>query len=413
MNYLGITPFFYGNDNLTWETTTGYDVGLNLEFFDKRISIEAVAYEKNTRDFLLGVRLPNSAGYPNGANTQYQNVGRLSNAGFEFTLSTQILAKKTFNWTTDFNISFNRSRVEEFYNGLESIQTGWGLTGNATAWLTKIGGPISQFYGYKWGGVYQLNEFDRLPNGTFALKSGIPTYSSAVQPGDPKYQDINGNGVVDANDQTTLGSPLPIHIGGFTNNLTYKNWSLNVFFQWSYGNKILNANRIVFESTGGYSLNFNQFASYADRWTPSNPTNEIPRARFNLRGDVGSTNPRPSSRVIEDGSFVRLKTVSLGYNLPSAWLRKVRINSVRLYASAQNLFTWTRYTGIDPEVSTFRANNPANSPFGGSNVGSSGVGGAGYTFIQPSSGYTALAGGYDYTPYPRALSVVVGANINF
>lgn len=413
INYLGITPFFYGNNDLTWETTTGFDLGLNLEFFNKRLTFEGVIYQKNTRNFLLGVRLPNSAGYPNGANTQYQNVGRLSNSGAEFTLSAQIIAKKNFSWTSDFNISFNRSKIIEFYNGLESIQTGWGLTGNSTAWLTKVGGPISQFYGYTWGGVYQIDEFNRLPNGGYVLKGGIPTYSPAVQPGDPKYKDINGNGVVDANDQTTLGSPLPTHMGGFTNNLVYKNWSLNVFMQWSYGNKILNANRIVFESTGGYALNYNQFASYADRWTPSNPTNDIPRARFNLKGDVGSSNPRPSSRVIEDGSFIRLKTISLGYNLPGSLIRKAGINAVRLYASAQNLFTWTKYTGIDPEVSTFRASNPANSPFGGSNVGSSASGGAGYTFIQPSSGYTALAGGYDYTPYPRATAIVFGANVNF
>jgi hypothetical protein len=117
--------------------------------------------------------------------------------------------------------------------------------------------------------------------------------------------------------------------------------------------------------------------------------------------------------VIEDGSFIRLKTVSLGYTIPSTLLRKISINSARVFLSAQNLFTLTRYTGIDPEVSTFRSNNPANSPFGGSNIGSSSVGGAGYTFIQPSSGYTALAGGYDYTPYPRALSAVFGLNINF
>jgi TonB-linked SusC/RagA family outer membrane protein len=413
VNLLGITPFFYGNNDLTWETTTGADFGINLEFFKKRITIDAVYYTKDTKDFLLGVRLPNSAGYPNGANTQYQNVGRLANSGFELTLSTLNIVKKDFSWSTDFNISFNKSEIKEFYNGLESIQTGWGLTGNATAWITKVGGPISQFYGYQWGGVYQYADFNEMANGVYTLKPGIPAYSSNVQPGDPKYKDINGDGTVDANDQTTLGTPLPLHTGGFNNNLTYKNWSLNIFFQWSYGNDILNANRIVFESNGGYSLNYNQLATYANRWTPNNPTNELSRARYNLKGDAGSANPRPSSRVIEDGSFLRLKTIALGYNLPPSILRRIKINNIRLYASAQNLFTWTKYTGIDPEVSTFRASNPANSPFGGSNVGSTGVGGAGYTFIQPSSGYTALAGGYDYTPYPRAMTITAGANITF
>ncbi len=412
-NIAGVVPYFYGNDALTWETSSGLDLGLNLEFFNGRITTEAIYYKKDTKNFLLGVRLPYNAGYPNGANSQYQNVGSLSNNGFEFTINTINIRKKNFSWITNFNISFNKSKINEFYNGLESIQTGWSLTGTSTAWLAKVGGPISQFYGYQWGGVYQLDEFTKLSNGTFALKSGVPTYASNVQPGDPKYKDINGDGVVDANDQTTLGSPLPIHTGGMNNNFNYKNWSLNIFFQWSYGNEILNANRIVFESTGGYALNSNQFASYADRWTPNNPTNDLPRARYNSKGDASGTNPKPSSRVIEDGSFLRLKTISLGYNLPSSWLKKAKINNIRLNVSAQNIITWTKYSGMDPEVSTYRSSNPANSPFGGSNIGSTSVGGAGYTFIQPSSGYSALAGGYDYTPYPRSMIITFGLNVTF
>jgi TonB-dependent starch-binding outer membrane protein SusC len=411
-NVAGLNPFFYGNPNLTWETTTGLDYGINLEFLQGKIAVEAVYYTKNTKDFLLGVRLPFSAGYPNGANSQYQNTGELSNSGFELTLTTNNIKRNNFNWSTSFNISFNKSTINKFYNGLESIQSGWSLAGNATAWITKTGGPLSSFYGYQWGGVYQYSDFDKLANGKYVLKNGAATYAPNVQPGDPKYQDINGDGVVDATDQTTLGSPLPIHTGGLSNNFTYKNWSLNVFMQWSYGNEILNANRIVFESTG-YVPNINQFASYANRWTPENPTNDIPRARYNLKGDAGSANPRPSSRVIEDGSFLRLKTVSLGYSLPASYLKKMKINSIRLSVSAQNLFTWTNYTGMDPEVSTFRTNNAASTPFGGTGLGSTSAGGAGYSFVQPSSGYAALAGGYDYTPYPRALTVTFGLDVTF
>jgi TonB-dependent starch-binding outer membrane protein SusC len=413
INVAGLNPFFYGNGDLTWETTTGLDYGINLEFLKSKISVEAVYYTKKTKDFLLGVRLPFSAGYPNGANAQYQNTGELSNNGFEFTINTNNIKKKNFSWSTNFNISFNKSTINKFYNGLESIQSPWSLAGGATAWITKVGGPLSAFYGYKWGGVYQYTDFDILANGTYVLKNGTPTYAANVQPGDPKYKDINGDGVVDVNDQTTLGSPLPIHTGGLSNNFSYKNWSLNVFMQWSYGNEILNGNRIVFESNGGYALNYNQFATYANRWTPTNPTNDIPRARYNLKGDAGSTNPRPSSRVIEDGSFLRLKTVSLGYDLPVAYLRKMKIKNIRLSVAAQNLITWTKYTGIDPEVSTFRTNNASNTPFGGTALGSTSSGGAGYTFIQPSSGYAALAGGYDYTPYPRALTVTFGLNVTF
>jgi TonB-linked SusC/RagA family outer membrane protein len=413
-NYtIGIVPFFYGNNALTWETQTGTDIGLNLELLKGKISVEAVYYEKTSKNFLLSVVLPFTAGYSTGANSQYQNTGRVSNKGFEFTITTNNIKTKDFSWSTNFNISFNKNKILEFYNGLQAIQTGWNLTGTATAWIAKVGGPISQFYGYQWGGVYQYSDFIKNGNGTFTLRPGVPTYAASVQPGDPKYKDINGDGVVDANDQTTLGSPLAVHTGGFSNNFTYKNWSANIFFQWSYGNDILNANRIVFESTGGYALNYNQFASYANRWTPDNPTNDIPRARYNLKGDAGSSNPRPSSRVIEDGSFLRLKTISVAYNLPKSVLKKVKLNNVALTVSAQNIITWTKYSGMDPEVSTYRASNPANSPFGGSNVGSTSVGGAGYTFIQPSSGFPVLAGGYDYTPYPRALILNFGANITF
>ncbi|WP_338877349.1 TonB-dependent receptor (plasmid) [Spirosoma sp. SC4-14] len=408
----GVVPFFYGNDNITWETTHELDLGLNLGLFGDRISIEADYYTKKTTNFLLGVTLPSLAGYSNGANAQYQNAGNLRNQGFEFSLNTVNIESKNFTWTSSFNISFNRSKILSFYNGLDSRQTAWGLAGSASAWISKVGGPLTQFYGYKWGGVYQFADFNQLANGTYVLKNGIPTYSPNVQPGDPKYQDINGDGVVDASDQTTLGNPAPIHTGGFTNNFTYKNFSLNVFFQWSYGNQILNANRIVFESTGGYFLNGNQFATYADRWTPTNPTNDIPRARYNLKGDAGSSNPRPSSRVIEDGSFLRLKTIAFGYTLPTAQARKIKANNVRFNVSAQNILTWTKYSGLDPEVSTYRTANPAGAP-PGNNFSTNSNSGSGYSYIQPSSGYSVLAAGYDYTPYPRAFTLTAGVSVTF
>lgn len=409
----GIQPYFYGNNALTWETTKGTDIGLNLEFLKGRISMEAIYYTKTTDNFLLAVKLPVSSGYGVGGVTQYQNAGSISNNGFEFTFTTININARNFRWTSNFNIAFNKSKVLSLTNGVENLQSSWSLPGSATAWVTKVGSPVSQFYGYKWGGVYQYADFNRQANGTYALKPGIPAYASNVQPGDPKYKDINGDGVVDANDQTVIGCPLPKHTGGFNNDFTYKNWSFNVFFQWSYGNDILNANRIAFESTGGYFMNGNQFASYDNRWTPSNPTNDIPRARYNSKGDAGGTNPRPTDRVIEDGSFLRLKTISIGYNLPASLIKKMHISNLRLNLSAQNIVTWTKYSGMDPEVSTYRSSNPSDSPFGGSNAGSTSVSGAGYSFVQPSSGYPALAQGYDFTPYPRAFIVNFGLNVTF
>ena len=406
----GIQPYFYGNTNITWETSKEFDLGLNLSFFKDRISIDADYYNKKTTNFLLGVTLPMLAGYGNGANSQYQNTGDIVNKGFEFTFNSVNIATKNFQWTSNFNIGFNKGKILSFFSGMEARQTGWGMNGGQTAWIAKVGGPIAEFYGYTWAGCYQYADFDKLANGTYTLKNGIPTYSAAIQPGDAKYKDINGDGKVDASDQTVIGHPLPIHTGGFNNNFTYKNFSLNIFLQWSYGNDVLNANRLAFETNGGYFMNGHQFATYANRWTPNNPTNDIPRARYNSKTDVDNVT-RVSSRYVEDASFLRLKTISLSYNIPQSLLKKVKIQNIRLTASAQNILTLTRYSGIDPEVSNFRSSNPANSPFGG-NI-TSAASGTGYSFTQPSSSYTALSPGYDYTPYPRTFTLNFGVNVTF
>ncbi len=414
----GMVPFFYGNDNLTWERSEELDLGLNLNLFKDRLNIDFDYYNRVTRDFLMGVPLPFYAGYANGTNTQFQNVGRVRNSGVELTISSVNINTKKFNWTSSFNISFNRNKIVNFYDGFEVRQTAAQFPSIPTAsqptgWIAAINQPISQFFGYVWGGVYQYEDFDRLANGSYVLKSGIPFYSTPattpIQPGDPKYTDINGDGIIDINDQRVIGRALPIHTGGFNNNFSYKNWSLNVFFQWSYGNDILNANRYAFES-GSYYMNTNQFASFANRWTPANPSNEIPRATFNLRTDVSGLT-RISDRIIEDGSFLRLKTLALNYTLPTKVLKKMKVSNMRFYVTVQNLFTLTNYSGLDPEVSTFRQANPANAPAG--STGQSNTAGTGYTFIQPSSSYTVLSPGWDYTPYPRAVTFTIGGSVTF
>jgi TonB-dependent starch-binding outer membrane protein SusC len=408
----GLVPYFYGNDNLTWETTKEFDLGLNLAFWNGRISIDADYYNKVSTDFLLSVTLPSLAGYTNGLNQQYQNTGAISNKGFEFTINTVNIESKDFRWSTNFNISFNQNKILSFYEGKESITTAWGLSGGATAWIAKVGGPISQFYGYEADGLYQYRDFDKLPNGTYTLKNGVPTYAASIQPGDMKYKDINHDGVVDINDQITLGSPLPIHTGGLSNTFTYQNFTLDLFFQWSYGNKVLNANKMVFESTGSYFNFSNQFAEYENRWTPTHQDTDIPAARAtNPKGDAGTANPRPSSWLIEDGSFIRFKTVSLSYSIPKKVIKKLSINNFTLFVNAQNLYTFTKYSGIDPEVSSYRSANSANSP-GESNTGNT-ASGVGFVYIQPSAGTPVLAQGYDYTPYPRAISFTYGFKIIF
>jgi hypothetical protein len=213
-----------------------------------------------------------------------------------------------------------------------------------------------------------------MPNGTYVLKNTVPDNGSGraiVQPGDIKYADLNGDGTVNSLDRTIIGDPNPKFVGGFSNNFSYKNFDLNIFLQWSYGNDILNANRLIFE--GSKNVGLNMFATYDNRWTPTNPSNTYFRA--------GGNGPYAySSRVIEDGSFLRLKTVALGYNIPSNLLSKIKVKAIRVNVSAQNLVTWTNYSGSDPEVSTRN---------------------------------TALTPGFDYSAYPRARTIVFGLSATF
>ncbi len=412
----GKTPYFYGNDQLTWEKTKELDLGLSLGLFDDRVTLDADYYEKKTTGALLLAALPATAGY--AASSQYQNMGDVMNKGFELTLNTVNIATNNFKWNTSFNIAFNKNKILNFYDGSEVRQTTLTLNGlstasNPVAWIAKVGEPMAQFYGYKWGGVYQFADFDKLANGSYVLKNNIPTYSPNVRPGDAKYVDLNGDGKVDSADQTVIGKGAPIHFGGITNNFSYKNFSLNIFFQWNYGNNILNANRLIFEQapfSGNlqYNTKLNMYETFANRWTPDNPTNDIPAARVTNVIDTGA---KISDRVIEDGSYIRLKTISLSYSMPTGIVKKMSLSSVKFNVSAQNIYTWTKYSGLDPEVSTYRVPNPASSPAGTS--GQSGSAGTGYSYVQPSSGSPVLATGLDYTAYPRALTINFGAEINF
>lgn len=365
-------PTSLASEDLKWENTAQTDLGLDVDFFNSRISLAVDYYKKTTSDLLLNAKLPPTTGY--GA--AYKNVGKTSNEGLEISLNTvNIKSDKGFNWSSSFNISFNRSKVLELTQNQESLTStmswdSWYAT--VPLYLTKIGQPMGQFYGYIWDGVYQYGDFNALPNGGYLLKDGQPTNGNtraAIQPGDIKYKDLNGDGVVNADDRTIIGRGLPVHIGGFTNNFRYRNIDLSIFFQWSYGNQVMNGNRINFET--GNKTYLNQYKSFEDRWTPDNTESTIPRAGGQF-GYVYST------RTLEDGSFLRLKTASLGYTLPSVWLKRVKIKSLRLYASAQNLFTWTKYTGSDPEVAI---------------------------------GYSALTPGFDYSSYPRARTITFGLNL--
>ena len=355
------------NDKLKWETTEQWNVGIDLGFFEDRLKVTADWYDKVTHDLLLYALLPASSGYEQGM----LNIGSIRNRGFEFTLETVNIKTRQFQWSTSFNIAFNRNRILGLVDNQNTLQSSvsWETHFNSQfPYISQVGKPTGMMYGFIYEGTYKPEDFDANGN----LKSGIPAYKgNKMQPGDLKYRDLNGDGKIDDYDRTIIGCGQPLHTGGFSNTFTWKNFDLNIFFTWSYGNDILNANRLIFES--GYKSQTNQFASFADRWTPENSTSNIPRT--NATG-----NEEYSSRIIEDGSFLRLKNVSLGYTFSGRGIRKAGISSLRLYVSADNIWTLTNYSGPDPEVST------RNS---------------------------VLTPGFDWSAYPRAYGFTAGLNISF
>ena len=369
---LGAVPTSLPNKDLKWETTTQWNVGLDLSFLRNRIDVTMDWYHKITDDLLLNATLPASCGYVSAI----KNIGKVSNTGFELTINTTNIKTRNFKWITNFNISFNRNKVLELAENQDALSSSAKFDNNfnsMTNYIAKVGQPMGMMYGFIYEGTYKYDDFDKSGD-TYTLKSNVPHFvsESNTQPGFPKYKDLNEDGVIDFEDQTIIGNGMPKHIGGFTNNFRYSNFDLNIFFQWSYGNDILNANKLIFENN--YQPNLNQFASYADRWTPENPTSDIPRA-------TGSGSKRVySSRIIEDGSFLRLKSLTLGYTFPKSMISKINFNKLKLYVSGQNLWTLTNYSGYDPEVSIRNA---------------------------------ALTPGMDYSAYPRAWSINFGVNINF
>lgn len=363
-----------GNEDLKWETTAQMDIGYDLALFKNRLTFTADVYRKVTRNLLLNADMPYNTGY----STVYENIGKLQNQGLEFTINAVNIHTPRFKWESNFNISFNRNKVlaltrsnQPIYNAL----TWEGPYANSNLYATEVGKPAGNFYGFIWDGNYQLDDFDVSQAGVYTLKTNVPANGSSranIKPGDIKYKDLNGDGDVTLDDQTIFGSGLPKHVGGFTNDFSYRGFNLNVFLQWSYGNDIFNANRLIFEGTT--YTNLNQYATYEDRWTPDNPNNKYYRAGGG--GPIG----RYSSRVIEDGSYLRLKTVSLGYSLPAKALKKLKMSSLNFSVTAQNLYTFTKYSGMDPEVSV------RNS---------------------------ILTPGFDYSAYPQARTIVLGITANF
>lgn len=366
-------PYSIANPDLKWETTAQYNAGVDLGFWDDRLGVTVDWYKKVTSDLLLRASIPLSSGF----GSVIKNVGKVENSGLEITINTVNIKNKNFTWTTNFNIGFNRNKVLALSEGQVSMLSNGYFDQSFTSpnYIAKVGYPMGMMYGYVYDGTYKYDDFNKVGD-KYVLKPGVPAYQGGgeTQPGFPKYNDLNGDGVINDKDQTMIGNGAPLHIGGFTNNFSYKNFDLSIFFQWSYGNDVLNANKLMFESGFSKKKELNQFASFADRWSPENPNSDIPSANTSASMKVFS------SRIVEDASFLRLKNVTLGYNFEPRLIKKVKLQKARVFMSAENLFTLTKYSGYDPEVSIRNG---------------------------------ALTPGLDFSAYPRARSFNLGVNLTF
>lgn len=367
-----VAPTSVANDELTWETTTQFDIGLDVGLFEDRLNIIMDYYSMETRDLLFSVPLPEYSGYT----SQLKNIGSVENKGFEFTLNSRNLVGD-FKWNMDFNISTNKNKVLTLPEGnVIQYSSGPGhMVGLGNTQILKEGESVGVFYGWIYDGVYQEGD-DFITGGGFEQ-----------DPGGEKFSDIDGikdsegeltgepDGQLNNDDRTIIGNPHPDFIWGWSNDFSWKGFDLNIFFQASKGNDIFNYTLMELDLLAGRN---NATTAALNRWTPSNTNTDVPRA-------FGGRSRRASSRWIHDGSFVRLKNISLGYNLPKSVLDKMSIQKFRIYVSAQNILTFTDYEGYDPEVN-YRTDGATN---GNRNLG------------------------LDYASYPNAKSFTFGLNLGF
>ncbi len=327
----GFVPDNIANSNVLWESSFQTNFGLDLGLFKNRIELIADYYIKRADGMLLPALLPATAG---SLNPPFVNIGEIENRGLELSLNTVNLSG-AFKWNTSLNYTKNNNKVISL-----------GSNGNLVGLLQRIpvtrtveGMPISQFYGYVMEKTFESQ----------AEVAESPFQSNGTRAGDLKFKDLNDDGVINDADQTFIGSPLPDFTLNMTNALSYKGFTFNFFFQGVFGNEILNLIRRDIEGQAGLN---NQSAAVKNRWTTLNTVTDVPRPT----GSDPNDNRRISTRFIEDGSFIRLKNISLGYEFPRKWLRNLRMQNLRIYVSAQNIKTWTDYSGYDPEVGSYNQN---------------------------------------------------------
>ncbi len=328
---IGTTLTSIGNENLQWEKTAEYDFGLSFGLFNNRLTLEADAYLKKTKALLLNAPLPETSGFT----SVYKNIGSIENKGIELTLNSVNFKTDKFTWTTNFNISFLKNKILNL--GASNDDIFLGPTFLSQFNLMRVGLPAGTFWGYKVLGTWGTAEASE------AAKYGL-------LPGDLKIWDKNGDGKITADDKTVLGKSIPDGYGTLLNTFRYKNFDLGIELQFDYGNQIMNLTRHSGQDRTGQA---NSYATVLNAWTPTNQNTDIAEDRpayVRYQTEIYSTK-------VENGSFIRGKTVTLGYNFPANTLSKIKMSRLRVYAQAQNLFLITKYTGYDPETSTYNGSS--------------------------------------------------------
>ncbi|CCH01724.1 TonB-dependent receptor plug [Fibrella aestuarina BUZ 2] len=382
-------PISLANPNLKWESTVSENIGLDLAFLNNRFQLSIDAYQNTGRNLLLAVAIPPTSGY----SSQIQNLGSTQNRGLELQLTAYLVQKRDFSWTSSFNLSANRNKVLDL--GPVTQQTrnsGWQGSDGTDDYLVKVGEPVGLMYGFVTDDYYKVDDFTyNAATQTYTIKPGIAVNSvyGVPQPGMLKWKDLNGDGVITADkDRTVIGNANPKFIGGWNNQFTYKNFDASIFVNWVVGNDIYNANKI--EWTDGAFPNLNLLDIMKTRWTNINDAGQVvtdPDALKALNTNATIWTPVRVQRywlhswAVEDGSFLRINNVTLGYTLPTNLLSKVGVSRLRAFATVNNLAVFTKYSGYDPEVSTRRTD--------------------------------PLTQGVDFAGYPRSRAVVFGVNLTF
>ena len=368
-----LTPKQIANDNLKWEGSTTANVGLDFGLIDSRLNITVDAFIKDTKDLLLAQNLAHVTGF----DSQWQNIGKIRNKGVEITLNSVNFNTRNFFWSTDFNISFLKNTLVALQDGTEYMFSRSGFNSNFSGYdyVAYVGSALGDMYGYVYDGVYQYSDFEVAPGGGMTLKKGVADITEhagkPAQPGMAKYKDMDGDGIITTSDRAVIGNGQADWYGGITNSFNIYGVDFSFVFQFSYGNDVYNATRLF--CTQSNADRTNQWAEVADRWTETNASNAVP----SFDGYVPS---ELYSRFIEDGSYLRLKNVTLGYTLPETLTRKAQIKKIRFYVTAQNLFCLTKYSGYDPEVNTL------SSP---------------------------LMPGFDWGGYPKSKAYTLGLELQF